>query len=306
MSDRARQHGAALLVAMLVAALAAAVAVSLGADQQRWLATVEHRRDQVQAQALAQAGVQWARQVLFDDARLAGPDHLGEPWALPLPATPVENGAIEGRIIDAQGLFNVNNLARDGALATAERLRLARLFARLGLPVASLDAIADWVDADNVARATGAEDDWYAQQAAPLLAANAPALRLAELAPVRGLSPAAIASLAPFATALPPPTALNVNTAAPEVLAAAVGGLDGDRLAALVTDRARKPFTTIAEFRGRLPPGTVIGDETAYAVSSRYFLVTVRARQGETLAQARALIQRNGVERPAIVWQIVE
>jgi len=306
MTLRAQQHGAALLIAMLVAALAAAVAVSLGADQQRWLATFEHRRHQVQAQALALAGVQWARQVLQDDARGGGPDYLGEPWALPLPPTPVENGAIEGRIIDAQGLLNVNNLVRDGAVATAERIRLARMFSRLGLPTAALDAIADWVDADDAARASGAEDNWYTQQPSPRLAANAPALRLAELAAVRGLTTATVSSLAPFATALPPTTPLNVNTASPEVLAAAVGGLEGDRLAALVADRARKPFTTVAEFRARLPPGTVIGDETAYSVSSRYFLVTVRARQGETLAQARALIRRNVTERPVILWQVVE
>ena len=53
---------------MLIAALAAAVAATVFADQQRWSRTVEHRRDQVQAQALAMAGVQWARQILDDDA----------------------------------------------------------------------------------------------------------------------------------------------------------------------------------------------------------------------------------------------
>jgi hypothetical protein len=49
---------------MLLAALAAAVTVALAAGQERWRATVEHRRDQVQAEALAQAGVQWSLGVL--------------------------------------------------------------------------------------------------------------------------------------------------------------------------------------------------------------------------------------------------
>ena len=62
-------RGAAIILAMLIAALAAAVAATVFADQQRWGRTVEHRRDQVQAQALAMAGVQWARQILDDDAR---------------------------------------------------------------------------------------------------------------------------------------------------------------------------------------------------------------------------------------------
>jgi CheY-like chemotaxis protein len=46
------------------------VAVALASEQQRWFADVGNRRDQVQAQSLALAGVQWARQILNDDARV--------------------------------------------------------------------------------------------------------------------------------------------------------------------------------------------------------------------------------------------
>jgi hypothetical protein len=42
-----------------------------------------------------------------------------------------------------------------------------------------------------------------------------------------------------------------------------------------------------------------------YAVASHYFVVTVRARQGETIARARALIARTGATS-AIVWQTIE
>src|SRR5947208_8142942 len=215
------QRGAALIIAMVIAALAATVAMSLAANQQQWFASMTNRRDQVQAQALAQAGVQWARQILFEDAKSTAIDTLAEPWALPLPSTPLENGSIEGRIVDAQGLLNVNNLApTDSSInADAERARFARLFTRLGLPVASLDAIADWIDADSVTRATGAEDGWYAQQANPMLAANAPVVRTAELALVRGLSTTAATALAPYVTALPSATRLNVNKAPGPVLA---------------------------------------------------------------------------------------
>ena len=61
-------------------------------------ADVGNRRDQVQAQSLALAGVQWARQILADDVRSGTLDYLGEPWAYPLPPTPIANGWIEGRI----------------------------------------------------------------------------------------------------------------------------------------------------------------------------------------------------------------
>src|SRR6185312_11253456 len=127
-----RARGAAIVIAMLLAALAAAVTVALAAGQERWRATVEHRRDQVQAEALAQAGVQWSLGVLDQAARDSPVDALTEPWALPLPPTPIGNGSIEGRIVDAQGFLNVNNLAVAGNAADVERLRLRALFTAVG------------------------------------------------------------------------------------------------------------------------------------------------------------------------------
>ncbi len=299
-------RGAAVILAMLIAALAAAVAATVFADQQRWGRSVLHRRDQVQAQALAMAGVQWARQILDDDARRSAIDHLGEPWALSLPPIPVENGEIRGAIVDAQSRLNINALGSTAASAQPERARVAALFAQRGGPAAALDAIADWIDADGIAREGGAEDAYYAAQPASGLAANAPVLRVAELALVRGAAPQALAAVAPFLSALPAGTALNVNTAPLEVLAAVVDNLGGERGAALVASRAQKPFTTIAEFRARLPDGAVLVDDGALSVRSSYFYVTVEARQGATRARARALLRRSGSAWPAIVWQVVE
>jgi general secretion pathway protein K len=299
-------RGAAVILAMLIAALAAAVAATVFADQQRWGRSVLHRRDQVQAQALAMAGVQWARQILDDDARRSAIDHLGEPWALSLPPIPVENGEIRGAIVDAQSRLNINALGSTAASAQTERARVAALFAQRGGPTAALDAIADWIDADGIAREGGAEDAYYAAQPASGLAANAPILRVAELALVRGAAPQALAAVAPFLSALPAGTALNVNTAPLEVLAAVVDNLAGERGAGLVASRAQKPFTTIAEFRARLPDGAVLVDDRALSVRSSYFYVTVEARQGATRARARALLRRSGSAWPAIVWQVVE
>lgn len=299
-----REQGLALIVAMLVAALAAVVAVSLAAVQSQWSAQVLHRRDQVQAQSIALAGIQWAREILDADQRAGPLDHLGEPWALPLPATPVENGVVKGRIVDAQGLLNVNNLA-SASRASSERLRFTRLFAALGIAQATLASMADWVDADSVAQEGGAEDAWYLAQGEGSLAANRPVLRIQELAYARGMTQPALTHLQRFVTSLPVDTPLNVNTAPAEVLAASIANIDPAQIPALVAGRAQRPFTSVANFRERLPAGASIGDEAMYSVASKYFLVTVRARQGETVTVARALIERNGAW-PAIVWQTIE
>ena len=110
----------------------------------------------------------------------------------------------------------------------------------------------------------------------------------------------------PFLSALPPGTPVNVNTAPPEVLAAIADNLAGERLESLVADRARKPFTTVAEFRARLPDGAKLASDIGLSVSSSYFYVTMEARQGANRARARALVRRDGGAPPAIVWQVVE
>src|SRR5215471_14203638 len=130
-------RGAAIIMAMLLAALAATIAATLFWQQQRWLSAHEHRRDQVQAQALAIAGIQWARQIIHDNAPAGAPVHLGQPWALRLPAIPIENGSIAGYIVDAQSRINLNNLANNTAQPST-RAALARLFTTLAAPPALL------------------------------------------------------------------------------------------------------------------------------------------------------------------------
>jgi len=304
-----RSRGAAVVMAMLLAAFAATIAATLLWQQQRWIGEHQHRRDQVQAQALAMAGVQWTRQIVFENAPAGTIVHLGQPWALRLPAMPIENGSIGGYIVDAQGRINVNNLTTTSTAAASTRAALQRLFAALALPVSLVNAIGDWVDADDkTSDPGGAEDAWYLAQPIATLAANAPVVRVGELLLVRDVGPASMARVRPFVAALDAPTAVNVNTAPAEVLAAIVGGLDAAAATLLVTSREKTPFATIADFKTRLPRPDMVSDESLLDVKSDWFEVSIEARQGDTLARARALLKRSSIagEWPIVVWQIVE
>jgi general secretion pathway protein K len=301
-------RGAAIVMAMLLAALAATIAAALLWQQQRWAGEYERRRDQVQAQALALAGVQWARQILFENAPATNVN-LRQPWAFRLPTTPIENGSINGYIIDAQSGLNVNNLTLGGTAATAAQASLGRLFAVLGVPSALLSAITDWVDADNdVTPNGGAEDSYYLAQDPPGLAANAPVRRIAELLAVRGADPVTIARLAPFVDALDAPTVVNVNTAPAEVLIAVINGLDAAGATAVIASRATSPFNSLSDFRGRLQRPNVTIDESQLSVSSDWFVVTIQAQQGDTMARARGLLHRSPIPSawPNVIWQTVE
>jgi general secretion pathway protein K len=302
------QRGAALIIAMLLSAIAASVVAGLLWHQQLWLRQYDYQRDAAQAQSLARSGVDWARLILQEDARRGAVDHFGEQWAIRLPLTPLDNGEIGGELTDQQGLFNVNTLVTNGTVQPDALARYRRLLALLDLPQALGATLADWIDANGEPLPDGgAEDAYYMTLVPPRRAANRPLVTLDELAEVAGYTPEIVARIRPFVTALPRAAgvAINVNTAPPEVLAATIDGLsltDANRIAA---SRLGRPFQSVADFRARLPTGLPVND-LVVRVSSDGFIARVNVRQGEVRASALALIMRNGVEWPRVIWQMIE
>jgi general secretion pathway protein K len=96
---------------------------------------------------------------------------------------------------------------------------------------------------------------------------------------------------------------VNVNTAAPEVLAAVVDGLGLDGARALVVQRERAYFRSTSEFLDRLPRGLTVPSGTI-SVGSNYFMATIDADYGGAHARGLALLARDeSGSWPAIVWR---
>ena len=270
-----RQQGVAVVLAMGVVALAAIAAAAMLASQSTWSRHAELSAEHIQAQALVQAGVDWARALLYDDRRMSSADHLGEPWAMRLPPVPVDNGELAGQIDDQQGAFNLNNVFSRSGQNSSQVLQLRRLLQILGLP----DALAD-----------------------AYLAAGRPLIDAAELALIPGFDAAVRARLRPFVTALPRFTAVNVNTAPPEVLAAVIEGLDLEAARELVAQRGRAYFRNRSEFLAQLPAGAVAGGNEV-ATSSEFFQASMRVTIGAAQARGSALLERGNSGWPAVVWR---
>ncbi len=299
---RTRQQGVAIVLAISVVALAALVAAGIMVSQSPGARQLELSAEHVQARAVLQAGADWARAVLADDRRVSNVDHLGEPWALRLPPMPVENGELLGQIEDQQGAFNVNNLVSDGKVNIAQLARFRRLLAILGLPDALAYTLVDWIDADSQPQPQGgAEDTYYLALDPPYLAANRRLIDVAELALVGGFDTNVRARLQPYVTALPGFTAVNVNTASPEVLAAVVEGLALGDAQALVTQRDRAYYRDRDDFIKRLPRGAVAAAEDI-GVSTDYFVATLRVTIGGAQARGKALLGR-GAGWPVVLWR---
>lgn len=276
---KSRQHGVAIVLAMGVVALAAMAATAMMVAQSTWSRQVELTTGHAQSQLILQAGLDWARAVLSDDRRISNVDYPGETWSLRLPPISIENGSLTGLIEDQQGKFNLNNLLKSGKLNVAQLAQFRRLLSILAMPAALADALAEWIETGNRAL-----------------------IDVGELAQVPGFEENVRIRLRPFVTALPRFTAVNANTASPEVLAAVIEGLGLDDARAVVAQRERIHFRSYADFFRELPPGLIVPSENI-SVGSEYFLATMRVTINGALARGSALLVREKADWPVIVWR---
>jgi general secretion pathway protein K len=292
---REDQRGAAVIMVMLIVALATMLAAQIALQQDLWQRQVENQFNWGQARKIAIAGSDWARAVLADDASNKKYEHPGERWAQRVPASPVENGELMGAIEDQQGLFNLNNLVRSGASSPSDIAKFQRLLGMLGLPPELAIALADWLDADSEPQSPGgAEDSYYLSLPHPYRAANRPIVELGELLQVKGYDAATLDRLRPYVTALPVPTAINVNFAPPEVMAAVLDNLPLADARMLAQQRIGAPFRTIEEFKQRLPVGKGQAPDGLITVSSQFFLAKGYANFERSQVKTETLLQRTG------------
>ena len=297
-----RHRGAALLAAMLTVSLVATLAASALWQQWRGVEVEAAERTRAQAYWILTGALDWSRLILREDGRSGGPDHLAEPWAVPLQearlstflaasgpsaaaqtdtlAGDLPDAFLSGAITDLQGRLNVQNLLDNGQPSEPGRRAFAKLFERLGLPPQELAALQL-----NLVRAHKAQDP-----GAPL-----PPLQTAQLVHL-GLSASTLQALTPYISLLPLPTPVNLNTAPPEVLYACIPSLDMTGAQELVRKRALSHFKSIAD------AGTLLGErsgqinESQHSISSRYFEVLGRLRLDQTVVQERSLVYRNGMD----------
>ncbi len=310
--QRQRQRGVAVITALLLTTLAVTIVASLFWQQQVQVRSIENQRLQLQKQWVLRGALDWARLILREDAKYSTVDHLGEPWAVELAETRldqyVENGraegdianaALSGHIVDAQSRFNLTNLASNGSINPAQLAIFQRLLSGLQLDPGLAQATAAVLVAGQskvVATAGAAASGGSAGAAA---AQTIGISQVDDLLAVPGFSPAAYAKIKDFVTVLPMATPVNINTTSAEVLAAIVDTLSPSAAADLIASRDRAYFRDSADLGQRLP-GTAI-DNSQIAFATSFFLVTGKVRIGRAALEMLALIQRNG-PNTNIVW----
>lgn len=220
------QRGVALITAMVLVAIAAVLATAIGfasAMSARRATTVFGADQSLLAGEGAEA---MAAFVLKQFASGAASMSLDQPWAQPYGPFDLGDGVtLEfAQIEDQQGKFNINNLAAGGTSDKFSIQQFQQLLSLLGLETKWAGILADWIDVDNQPNTPdGAEDSVYLAQTPPYRAANMPVTSISELLALPGFGRDRYNRLAPYITALPPGTTINICTAKPYVLDALLG-----------------------------------------------------------------------------------
>ena len=325
-------RGSALVLALLVAGLVAVLAVQFAQAFVLQANRTENALMQARFTAYLHGAETLASDVLARDGVDSPTDTLNEAWAMQLPRFPTDDGWLEVQLVDAQGLYNINNLSvksayhDDLSAPPAQRFsEMQKQFIRLlqsfvDYPhseteaIEITEAIIDWLDDDDQPTgAGGAESLFYSAEPVPVNAANQFVSDASELVLVRHMNAALWARLRPLVTALPAVTAFNINTAAPDLLsminaAQSLQTLPAQTISALTLHRAQASFSdtaglaTVPILEGigadiTLTENNVGSDEPAqsppYGVASQYFIVYASATIGQRTRYMRALLFRD-------------
>jgi general secretion pathway protein K len=289
-SHKRSQQGAALLTAMIIVTLVATIASSMVWQQWRAVQVESAERARTQSAWILSGALDFARLILREDARSGKPTALTEPWATPLAESRLSTflavdksnaddgpeAFLSGYITDAQARYNVGNLVTLGKVDPQELETLQRLCETAGVDSSVATVISNGLRAASAGMGGEAA-------AAPLMPQS-----LAQLSWF-GVDASSIKALQPYVVLLPGIAALNVNTAAPEVLAAVLG-TDSGTAERLVQVRQRAPFSDVTSFSAQLASPTPV--TAKLDVRSSYFVVTGRLRLVDRVLIERSLLHR--------------
>jgi general secretion pathway protein K len=306
---RRDQSGAALITALLVMVVVVGVAVGLVAQQSQALSRTQRGVESTQAALLMNPVLDYARDSMRQSFTPGKPVGLGQSWARGIAALPVEGGSASGRLTDMGGRFNLNNLARDGKASAEDIALFARLLVNLKLDPALAQSAADWIDADDETSAPGGQENaLYFAARNPQRAANRSIVHVSELIRAKGFDEATLARIAPFVTALPVRSKINVNTAPVEVLAALLPEVPAEALGRVVRQREAAPFTAVGGQGGFTDSFEAVPPTVAERldVTSDFFQAQIGLEIGTTRLVRTVLLKRNanGAAEgwPTIIW----
>ena len=311
--SRRHQRGVAVITALLLTTLAVTIVASLFWRQQVQVRSMENQRLHLQTKWILRGALDWTRLILpvsaVDNFGMTTPDGI---WATPLAETRLDDyverervegeqfdATLSGQISDAQARYNLANLAVSKSLNPGQIEAFRRLLTNVQLDPSLALLAAQAVADGQSAAAAGLNSQGGVLQAGQASAVQSSGsesmefIRVEDLLSVPGFTPAMVERLRPFVIVLPVPTAVNVNTASAEVLAAIVLDFSSSEATALLYRRKSGYFRDEAAFLAQLNGKKLIAGVNV-VVKSDYFLIDSRVRLDRAALDAQALVRLDG------------
>lgn len=232
---------------------------------------------------------------------------------------PVESGdekvAIELKITDAQGLFNINSLHPTAVSSVENRARFTRILNALSVDNAAdiAKSAADFIDENSQVESI------YQSKEPAYYPSYKPLKHPSELLLIDGVTNEIFTKLKPYISTIPPEAELNVNTADSCILETLASGSWGATEAQAVISTRPAGFKDIKDFwalsevqpydpdqsgssggsssgsSGSSSSGGTISkwNKANFSINSQYFLYQARVEFEQTVATVEGLIKRD-------------
>ena len=316
-------RGMALILTILIISLIVALTLQFNTSMWSNLHAAWNLRDGIKLGCIARSGFNGALAVLYEDDSSGDTDTLHETWAhlrifSETSASLFEQGRFLVEISDHSGRIQINQLVdKEGNYDDSQKGLLMRFLRSEEFDLDPeevgniVDAIKDWIDADNEPTRFGAEDAYYQALEKSYPCKNAPLDFLEELLLVRGITkelfygsgekPGISRYLSPHGKGR-----ININTADPLVLRALSDQIDQEQAEDMVAYREDEDndlsspewYTKVPGMSGLSIPDSLL------TTSSNYFEITSEGFKGAMSKRINGMVERKDKTLKILSWKV--
>jgi len=289
-----RNRGSALLTALFIMTLVAIVATAMSTKVQldiyRTKLVVNHDALYLASQAVTF----WAMGELDKKTnQFTKVDQQGMVSKFPKNLTNIyPNVSLNGGLYDLQGRFNLNNLVDRKTLIGFINL-LNYLMPKLSEQdkIHRALAVSDWLSPFDLARGKDNYANYYLSQNPPYYPSHQLMSSSSEFRSIKDVSAANFLALAPFITALPEQTPVNINTAPKQVLMSLGNAMTDEHADKIIEARGEEGIKDIKKIDKILKKFDLPNDQIT--IESRYFLNVAYATANDQTLVVYSLLKRN-------------
>jgi general secretion pathway protein K len=298
------QRGTAIIIALFVMVIAVAASIAMMTRLHIDIRRTEALLNAEQTAQFAQGSVAWAIDRLNMDWQLRKPDQVVDKTPISSTQDEVHGFKVANVIYDAQGIFNLNNLAvADYQFDFLHLLKILEPKLKNNEATKITIAIHDWLSQGNSAEIAA----YYAGLNPGYKSPHTLMASVSELRLIKGITPDLYTKLMLYVTALPTTTPINVNNAPPAVLMSLSQNMSYPAALTIVKARQLSPFLDTQTFTNLEAVRTNHIDSGKVTVVSNYFLLETKVSIGQQQTILYTLLSRT-TQGPksstAVLWQM--